>query len=89
MLSNIETRIEELVRGQFECGDPPYLRFFSRVEELPNGCWHWFGPLNEHGYGRFSVKHRYVQSHRWCYEELFEAVPYGLDLTICAENIHA
>jgi hypothetical protein len=56
-------------------------RFMSKVVKLPDGCWQWIGKIHhQNGYGRFCVKKRQFQAHRWLYENLRGSVPINLDL---------
>lgn len=52
-------------------------RFWSKVdrESSPRGCWLWTGTKNRAGYGRFNVRGRPVQSHRFVLILTVGAIP--------------
>ncbi len=49
-------------------------RFWSQVEKLPNGCWHWTGKIKA-GHGRLTWNGRMEQAHRVSYYIAHEPVP--------------
>lgn len=47
----------------------PVERFWSKISPEPNtGCWLWTGATSEAGYGKFTVKSRFVIATGWAYE---------------------
>lgn len=65
-------------RGKKPIGED--VRFWSKVEWTP-GCWFWTGARTSTGYGNFMVDgRRWVKAHRWAYERLIGAIPWGLEL---------
>lgn len=54
-------------------------RFWSKVEKT-DGCWLWTSTTNENGYGRFSIKRRFVSAHRLAYEMTVGPIPDGLTI---------
>lgn len=54
-------------------------RFFSKVQELPNGCWEWLGARLK-GYGVFSENRHPFYAHRWAYERWVGPIPSGLHM---------
>lgn len=49
-------------------------RFMANVDMAP-GCWHWHGPMNESGYGRFFYKGKNWKAHRAAYELMVGPIP--------------
>ncbi|MEU1443076.1 HNH endonuclease signature motif containing protein [Streptomyces mirabilis] len=47
----------------------------EKMIEQPNGCMHWTGHTNEHGYGRLAVDGKMVLAHRAIYEALNGKIP--------------
>ena len=45
-------------------GLEPRARFWSSVDELPNGCWRWLGSTDRGGYGSFQVAGETFMAHR-------------------------
>lgn len=43
------------------------LRFLSKIDVRPNGCWWWTGGLNKYGYGKFKVHGRTLGAHRFAW----------------------
>src|SRR3990167_1759839 len=60
------------------------LRFWQKVNALPNGCWEWIAAKSR-GYGLFRVgsrtdgTYRMVPAHRLAYEMLVGPIPDGLE----------
>lgn len=54
-------------------------RFWSYVTKS-EGCWQWLGPINQDGYGRFSVKGKKVFAYRFAYQLLVGPIPEGYEL---------
>jgi hypothetical protein len=60
-------------------------RFWSRVEQGPEGCWIWTGGTRANGYGTFAVKAdgwRWTQTtaHRWAYMDAHGPLPVGWEV---------
>ena len=72
----------------------PEGRFFARVEQIPDGCWLWTGPMNVQRYASFMVNGRTVMAHRWAYEHWVGPIPDGKQIdhvcgvTRCVNPIH-
>ena len=59
----------------------PEVRFWSKVDKRPDGCWLWAGnTTGTTGYGRFHIAGRMVVAHRWSWEQEHGPVPDGLVL---------
>lgn len=58
-----------------------HVRFWSKVEKYPVGCWVWRGTLNEKGYGVFICEGKPYPAHRISFVEVRGIVPddYVLD----------
>ena len=52
-------------------------RFLSKFEIIPDACWEWKGPFNQHGYGRLNFFKIY-HAHRFSYEYYKGKIPEGL-----------
>ena len=59
----------------------PWKRFLNKVKQGP-GCWEWTGAIGTHGYGRFGLKNKTVQAHRFSYEMFYHKI-YFQDLHVC------
>jgi hypothetical protein len=46
-------------------------RFFT----IDDGCWLWFGPKNQQGYGRIKIKGKMFGAHRLMYEYFYGVHP--------------
>lgn len=44
------------------------VRFWSKAEHMPDGCWNWTGSINNRGYGQFNIDNRCVLAHRVAYD---------------------
>ena len=44
------------------------LRWWSKIQERPDGCWEWTGSRNAAGYGQISINGRTRSAHRVSYE---------------------
>jgi hypothetical protein len=58
-------------------------RFYDNVDLVnirPKGCWFWIGPVDDNGYGIFSVAGRNRRAHRMQYEFCNGPVPAGLSV---------
>jgi len=66
---------------------PTDLRFWSKVQPQPDGCWEWQGATTT-GYGRFHIAHGHplMLAHRYSYTTLVGPVPDGLDLDHLCRN---
>ena len=55
-------------------------RFYSKIERMPSGCWHWIGAIdNRHGYGSFFVRNLNEQkAHRVSFIMNNGPIPNGL-----------
>lgn len=51
-------------------------RFWSKVQKTDE-CWMWCGTKDTWGYGQFSVRGKYVPSHRYVYELVNGPIPAG------------
>lgn len=62
-------------------------RLWSKVSELPNGCWLWTGYTGGNGYGylKFGAE-RSELVHRIAYELVVGLIPPGLDLDHLCRN---
>lgn len=62
-------------------------RFWSRVDQKGQDfCWHWLGPINSNGYGRFHAEGRSVMAHRvpvWLSGKL---IPSGMEVDHICKN---
>lgn len=68
-------------------GESVQQRFWRQVEggEV-HTCWVWTGrPANE-GYGKFVVRRKWYQAHRFAYECLITEIPDGLELDHLCRN---
>ncbi len=66
-------------------------RFWRLVEVIPfHSCWEWVGYINEHGYGKFTIKGKgsvkCLRAHRLSYELFIGPIPGGLDLDHLCRN---
>lgn len=50
----------------------------NHVNKIENGCWHWTGPKNFHGYGIFCIDSKVFIAHRFSYELFKGQIPKGL-----------
>ena len=55
----------------------PADRFWSKVQRS-SGCWLWTGAIGKGGYGNFWDGERYLNAHRWAFEDANGPVPEGL-----------
>lgn len=55
--------------------------FWDKIDQRPDGCWHWTGSINGAGYGRFG-RGQYGSriAHRLTYLALVGPIPDGLTL---------
>ena len=59
----------------------PLIRFWDKVEILPDGCWIWTGAIQGHGYAHFSIKRCVaVRAHKWLWEQFNGPLPKGMHL---------
>jgi hypothetical protein len=57
--------------------DNDRVRFLSKVERDPSGCWNWTGRLDDNGYGRFWLNRTNVYAHRASYAFSHGAIESG------------
>lgn len=65
-------------------------RFFSYVEEQPNGCWQWIGGRLPNGYGQFhchSYGKRNWRPHVWIMHVIHGPLPDGLTHDHLCRNV--
>jgi hypothetical protein len=63
--------------------DKPWVRFWRKVEVIPNGCWLWTAGKFPNGYGCFSlgvIPRRNVGAHRFAYEHFVGPIPEDKEL---------
>lgn len=58
--------------------DETRLRFESKIEKMPNGCWIWTDSKTEKGYGRFFIDGKQLRAHRVAYELYIGEIPEGM-----------
>jgi hypothetical protein len=57
-----------------------WIRFWSKVEKT-NSCWLWRAEsVHKFGYGRFSLRGKHVEAHRYAYENCIGPIPKGLQI---------
>jgi hypothetical protein len=62
-------------------------RFWRQVEGGDfETCWLWTGRPANAGYGKFVVRQKWYQAHRFAYERLIGPIPDGLDLDHLCRN---
>lgn len=66
--------------------NPSALRFWSKVNERPDGCWEWTGSRNLRGYGQISVDGRTCAAHRIAYELIVGPIPDELTIDHLCSN---
>ena len=49
-------------------------RFFT----IDDGCWLWFGPTDQLGYGKLKIKTRMYKAHRLMWEYFYGRIPIGM-----------
>lgn len=62
------------------------VRFESKFERLPSGCWRWTSTMHPTGYGHFQLKGRPHRAHRIAYELYRGPIPDGLVLDHLCRN---
>lgn len=67
-----------LQRGLVVWSQSTDVRFWSRVEKDPLGCWTWRGERYQRGYGQFWSNGKLRRAHRVAYELLVGPIPEGL-----------
>lgn len=60
--------------------------FWVKIDETPEGCWNWTGAKLPIGYGRITVAHRHLYSHRVSYEIHKGLIPDGLHIDHLCRN---
>ena len=56
-------------------GTSVHYRFWSKVEEMPDGCWLWTGIIHYTGYGKFKAGGKTVLAHRFAWEQIKGELP--------------
>ena len=63
-----------------------WFRFWSKVEKGPK-CWNWIArDIHGFGYGRFSVRSKKLEAHRYAYESCIGPIPKGLEIDHLCRN---
>lgn len=65
---------------------PLHMRILERVMFGFTDCWHWRGPTNQFGYGRFTVRNRLQVAHRLSYEAFVGPIPDGMSVLHKCDN---
>ncbi|GAA1411874.1 hypothetical protein AUR04nite_00650 [Glutamicibacter uratoxydans] len=84
-LGTMNPTFRGMINLMFSFGDDEKRRFWTRVEQGPNGCWIWVGGKRGNGYGQFAIKTsegRWTQttSHRWAYASCGNEIPSGWEV---------
>ncbi|MFD6677526.1 HNH endonuclease signature motif containing protein [Rhodococcus zopfii] len=61
-------------------------RFARRISVSETGCWEWFGPIGNSGYGQCKVGRLNKLTHRVVYEILVGPIPDGLQIDHLCKN---
>lgn len=57
----------------------PEIRFYQKIDMLPDSCWIWLASLWPDGYGKFVPFHNgSMRAHRWSYEYHIGPIPEDL-----------
>lgn len=66
------------------------VRFFNRVQFMPNGCWHFIGHYDKDGYAKIgtrqSGKCSSIPAHRLAWIHIFGPIPNGLKVLHKCDN---
>lgn len=62
------------------------VRFQRFTEAQSNGCLRWTGKRGEDGYGRFSIRSRWLRAHRVAHELFIGPIPQGFDVDHVCHN---
>ena len=62
------------------------MRFWSKVEKDPGGCWNWTASKYRNGYGSFWDGTRGVKAHRFSWEQINGVVHEGFELDHLCRN---
>lgn len=73
--------------GQQHQNEPIHIRLLRRIRFGLTDCWHWCGPTNHFGYGRFSYRGKATVAHRISYEVFKgEVIPPGMSILHSCDN---
>ena len=64
----------------FPVGMKPFERFAASINRTESGCWLWLKRTNSEGYGAMFLNRRFVQAHRFAFEQFRYEIPIGLEL---------
>jgi hypothetical protein len=65
----------------------PLTTFYSHVSKnTSTKCWDWTGEINWGGYGRFMIRKKHYQAHRFSYGLFKGAIPEGYELDHLCRN---
>jgi len=62
------------------------LRFWAKVDKIPDGCWEWKNGRNVGGYGIFYFNDKQILAHRFAYQTLQGIIPEGLEIDHLCRN---
>lgn len=77
--------LRPLGRKAYVSGMTPAERF-EHYTDRTGICHTWIGPLNEKGYGKFSVNAVYKKAHRVAYERAYGEIPEGAQVDHTCHN---
>lgn len=61
-------------------------RFWSKVQQQPEGCWEWAAGRNHLGYGVFTIGRKRIKAHRAAYQFDNGPIPEGIDIDHICRN---
>lgn len=64
---------------------PAYRRFLTKIKKL-DSCWEWIGAIGTHGYGRFGLKNKTIQAHRYSFELFNSRIPLDMWVLHSCDN---
>ena len=70
---------------EFRIIKDPTVRFFSSIIKK-NGCWEWIGCKHKDGYGNFSIRGKYILTHRYSWMIHRGEIPNGLQVLHACDN---